>query len=305
MTLRPPVLRAGDRVAVVSPSGPADATRVEFGMEMLRSWGLKPELGKHALSRQAYLAGSDTERAGDLVAALGDPGIRAVLATRGGYGAQRIVDEIPWSGLRDDPKLLVGFSDITALHLAAWSAAGITSLYGPGASWDADRLGADGAESLRSSMMTGAPVTVRVDPNEPGASVAVGRVADGPLVGGNLSLLAASVGAGLPSLAGAIVLIEEVDEAPYRVDRMLTQLRRSGAFDGAAGFALGQMTDCGSVDDVLADRLGTLGIPVLGGLPIGHGPGQVTVPLGAPSRLDPGAGTLVIEPAVLAGPGDL
>jgi muramoyltetrapeptide carboxypeptidase len=291
-------LRPGDRVAIVSPAGPANAVRVEHGMELLRSWGLIPELGKHALAQHGYLAGSDADRLADLTAAVRDPGIRAVLATRGGYGAQRILDGVPWDLLVDDPKLLVGFSDITALHLAVWQAAGLASLYGPGMAWDSERLGAAGLESARSAMMTDAAVTIAVDPAEPGASVVVPGVARGPLLGGNLSLVAASVGAGLPSLAGAVLLLEEVGEAPYRIDRMLTQLRRSGALDGIVGVALGQLTSCGTVDSVLADRLGDLGVPVLGGLPIGHGPGQLTVPLGTPATLDVGGATLVVEAAV-------
>jgi muramoyltetrapeptide carboxypeptidase len=294
VTVRTPALRPGDRVAVVSPAGPADAERLERGMEMLRSWGFVPELGKHALARHGYLAGPDADRLTDLEWALGDTGIRAVIASRGGYGTQRIVDAPVWSRLRSDPKLLVGFSDITALHLAAWNGAGVASLYAPGAAWDADRLGDSGAASLHSAMTSTQPVIIH-------GTAAAGGVATGPLLGGNLSLLAASVGAGLPSLRDAVVLIEEVDEAPYRIDRMLTQLRRSGALDGIAGVAVGQMTNCSSDDAVAAvlhDRLGDLGVPVLSGLPIGHGPGQLTVPLGSEARLDVAAGILHVASAV-------
>ena len=130
-------------------------------MEMLRSWGFVPELGKHALARKGYLAGCDGDRLADLERALGDPGIRAIIASRGGYGTQRIVDRPQWSRLRSDPKLLVGFSDITALHLAAWNGAGIASLYAPGASWDADRLGTVGAASLHSAMTSTGPVVIQ------------------------------------------------------------------------------------------------------------------------------------------------
>lgn len=293
MTVRAPALRPGDRVAVISPAGPADAERLERGMEMLRSWGFVPELGKHALARHGYLAGCDDDRLADLEWALGDPGVRAIVASRGGYGTQRIVDVPSWSRLRSDPKLLVGFSDITALHLAAWNGAGIASLYAPGASWDADRLGDAGAASLHSAMTSTEPVTIQ-------GWAADGGMATGPLLGGNLSLLASSVGAGLPSLRGAVLLVEEVDEAPYRIDRMLTQLRRSGALAGITGVAVGQMTNCAPDDaaDVLTDRLGDLDVPVLYGLPIGHGPGQLTVPLGSEARLDASAGILQVAAAV-------
>jgi muramoyltetrapeptide carboxypeptidase len=294
VTVRAQALRSGDRVAVVSPAGPADTERLELGMEMLRSWGFVPELGKHALARHGYLAGPDADRLTDLEWALGDPDIRAVIASRGGYGTQRIVDAPVWSRLRTAPKLLVGFSDITALHLAAWHEAGIASLYAPGASWDADRLGDAGATSLHSAMTSTRPVVIH-------GSAAEGGVATGPLLGGNLSLLAASVGAGLPSLRGAVLLVEEVDEAPYRIDRMLTQLRRSGSLDGIAGVAVGQMTNCSdeeAVAAVFSDRLGDLGVPVLSGLPIGHGPGQLTVPLGSEARVDVAAGILQVAAAV-------
>ena len=302
MTLRAPALRPGDRVAIVSPAGPVDTERLHQGKELLRSWGLVSELGKHALAQSGYLAGRDADRRADLDAALRDPGIRAILTTRGGYGTQRIVDDLDWTLLKTDPKLLVGFSDITALHLAAWRDAGIASLYGPGISSDAARLGPTGVESLHAALTSTAPVRVTAVAEEPGGTALVAGVGTGPLLGGNLSLLAASVGAGLPSLEGAVVLIEDVDEAPYRIDRMLTQLLRSGALQGIAGVAVGQLTNCAGnapVDEVLTDRLGRLGVPLLAGLPIGHGPGQLTVPLGTSATLDADSGTLTVESAVV------
>lgn len=279
---------------MASPAGPADEERVARGLALLRSWGFEPCLMPGALAGGTYLAGSDASRLGDLVSAFRDPSVRAVVATRGGYGTQRIVDRVPFSLLRSDPKLLVGFSDLTALHLAAWRRCRLASCYGPGVAWDPVRLPEHAAASLRAAMTdAGSPLVLA------GRGVASGSAA-GVLLGGNLSLVAASVGTrDLPDLAGAILLIEEVDEAPYRIDRMLTQLLRAGALAGLTGVAIGQLTNCG--DDALAvivERLAGLGVPMLAGLSVGHGRGQLTVPLGTPARLDTAAGTLCVEPAV-------
>jgi muramoyltetrapeptide carboxypeptidase len=299
--VRPAALRPGDQVAVISPAGPASPDRVAAGMALLRSWGLRPATTPHALARHRYLAGTDQQRAADLNAALADPRVRGVIVTRGGYGSQRIADRVDLAAVRADPKVLVGFSDLTALHLALWRGARLAGLYGPGAAWRPGRTGPGSARSLRAALMSTKPVVLSRDPAEPTAPVSRAGAACGRLLGGNLCLLATSVGTpDLPDLTGAILLLEDVDEPPYKVDRMLTQLRRAGALDGLAGVALGQFTRCGdaAVADVLAERLTGLGVPVLGGLPVGHGDGQHTVPLGVPATLDVAAGTLTVSPAV-------
>ncbi len=200
--------------------------------------------------------------------------------------------------------MVAGFSDITALQFALWRGARLATVHGPGAAWLDERTPPHSAESLRSALMSTDPVTVSRVPAEETAGVLVPGTATGPLLGGNLCLIAASVGTpDMPDLTGAILLIEDVGEPPYKVDRMLTHLRRAGALAGVAGVAVGQFTDCAdgwavSVADVLAERLGDLGVPVLGGLPIGHGVGQLTVPLSVPATLDTATGTLSISPAV-------
>jgi muramoyltetrapeptide carboxypeptidase len=302
--LRPPALRRGDLVLLVSPSGPTRPERVARGIELLTSWGLRVAVGPNAYSRTGFLAGSDAERLADLNSALADPEVRGVVCTRGGYGAQRLVDGIDMAAVRADPKVVVGFSDITAVQLALWRGARLATVHGPGAAWLDGRTGPASVESLRVAVMTAQPVVVKREPGEETAVVAVPGRAEGVLLGGNLCLLAASIGTpDLPDLTGAILLLEDIDEAPYKVDRMLTQLRRTGALRGLAGVAVGQFTRCAdnwpvAVVDVLLDRLGDLGVPVLGGLPIGHGAGQLTVPLGVPAVLDVDAGTLTVEPAV-------
>lgn len=302
--VRPPALRPGDTVMLVSPSGPTRPERVARGIELLTSWGLRPVLAPNVYARRGYLAGDDALRAADLNTAFADPAVRGVLCTRGGYGAQRVVDAIDMTVVRRDPKVVVGFSDITALQLALWRGARLATVHGPGAAWLDERTPPASAEALRAALMCPEPVLVRRVPTEETAAVLVPGTATGPLIGGNLCLLVSSVGTpDMPDLTGAILLIEDVAEPPYKIDRMLTHLRRAGVLAGLAGVAVGQFTDCAddwavSVANVLLDRLGDLGVPVLGGLPIGHGHGQLTVPVGVPAILDADAGTLTVSPAV-------
>ncbi|WKU07686.1 LD-carboxypeptidase [Micromonospora sp. HUAS LYJ1] len=302
--LRPPVLREGDTVLLVSPSGPTRPERVARGIELLTGWGLRPQVAPNAYARRGYLAGDDALRAADLNAAFTDPQVRGVICTRGGYGAQRVVDLIDMAAVRRDPKVVAGFSDITALQFALWRGARLTGVHGPGAAWVDERTPLRSAESLHAALMTTTPVTVAAVPGEETYPVRVPGRAVGRLLGGNLCLLTATLGTpDMPDLTGAVLLVEEVQEPPYKVDRMLTHLRRAGVLDGLAGVAVGQFTDCAdgwdtTVVDVLTDRLGDLGVPVLGGLPIGHGPGQLTVPVGTSATLDATAGTLTVTAAV-------
>jgi muramoyltetrapeptide carboxypeptidase len=310
VAIRPPALQPGDLVMVVSPAGPAQPERVAAGIELLRSWGLRPVPAPHAFDHHGYLAGSDVERLEDLNAAFTNPEVRGVIVTRGGYGAQRIVDYLDLDAVRRDPKLVVGFSDITALQLALWQGARLASVYGPGAAWWPERTGEDSAQSLHGALMTTEPVVIKQHPaaqTTPASRLGAGGlpgVATGYLLGGNLSLLAATVGTrDFPDLAGAILLIEDVDESPYRVDRMLTQLRRAGVLAGLAGVAVGQFVHCTDqwttdVADVIGERLGDLGMPVLGGLPIGHGTDQLSVPVGVLATIDVPGATLTVTPAV-------
>jgi muramoyltetrapeptide carboxypeptidase len=300
--LRPRALSSGELVALVSPSGPVPAERVDAAVGVLTGWGLRTRLGEHALARHGYLAGTDAQRLADLNGALADPRVRAVLCLRGGYGMQRIIDGIDMAAVRRDAKLIMGFSDITALHLALWEGARLATVHGPvAAQFDkgAQSLTALGAKLV---LMSANPVTVTADAAESTYRVHVAGRAEGVLLGGNLSMLASTIGtAHQPDLKGAILLVEEVGEAPYRIDRMVTQLLRSGAIDGVAGIAVGQFTDCAdgwktTAEDVLEELLAPLGVPVLGGLPIGHGDQHVAVGVGVPAVLDADARTLSVEP---------
>ncbi|GAA1817598.1 LD-carboxypeptidase [Luedemannella flava] len=303
--VRPAALRPGDRVMLVSPSGPTRPERVARGVELLTEWGLSVAVAPNVYARSGYLAGSDAERLADLMTALGDPEVRGVVCTRGGYGAQRIVDGIDMAAVRADPKIVVGFSDITALQLALWRGARLASVHGPGAAWLEERTGPDSVAALRHALMDPTPVEISARPDEETSGVRVpGAPVTGPLLGGNLCLLTASLGTpDFPDLSGAILLVEDVAEPPYKVDRMLTHLRRAGVLDGVAGVAVGQFTDCAddwstTIVDCLLDRLSPLGVPVLGGLPIGHGRDQIAVPFGTPATLDTTTATLTVTPAI-------
>jgi len=297
-------LREGDLVALVAPSGWVPAARAQAAVTVLTGWGLRIRMGKHALGRHTYLAGTDEERRADFNDALRSPEVRGVLCLRGGYGAQRIADGLDLDAARADPKLVLGFSDVTALHLALWAGAGLPTVHGPTVT-QLDR----GAESLtatsaRHALMSGEPVKVTATAEERTHDLRLPGRASGRLLGGNLTLLATSVGTRFrPDLRGAILLLEDVHEEPYEIDRYLVQLARAGWLDDLAGVAVGQFTDCTthdayqpSVVEVLAERLTPLGVPILGGLPIGHGDQQVAVGLGVTAVLDATAGTLVVDP---------
>ncbi|MFE9427695.1 LD-carboxypeptidase [Kitasatospora sp. NPDC006697] len=303
---RPRRLVPGDRVAVVAPSGAIDPERLRAGCELLRSWGLEPVVGPHVLGthpRLRHFSGTDDERAADFQQAWLDPSIAAVLCARGGFGAQRMADLVDWDALREcPPKLLIGFSDISILHEQVAQRLGLVSLYGPvgaGVSFIEDRAT---AEHLRRTLFTPESVLTLTGP-EAGPLIP-GRAA-GTTVGGCAAVLASDLGApsARTSYAGGILLLEDVNEAPYRIDRILTQLIRSGALDGIRGVALGSWLDCGDpsrIRDVLLERLGPLGVPVLWELGFGHCPSTLTVPLGVPAVLDADAGTLTLDLPALA-----
>jgi muramoyltetrapeptide carboxypeptidase len=302
--VRPRRLRPGDRVVVVAPAGPVPEDRLAEGVAVLRSWGLLVEIAPHVLHRHPelpYLAAPDLDRARELQRAWCDPHVDAVLCARGGYGCLRLLDLLDWAGMAAaEPKVFAGSSDVTALHEAMGRHLDIVTLFSPMLAGPcfADR---QAQEHLRRTLFE--PESVRVL-TRPGAGPLVPGRARGVTTGGNASLLVAALGArdvaAPPS--GTIVLLEDVAEAPYRLDRMLTQLRRAGWFAGASGVVLGSWTGCGEpevVRAVLADRLGDLGLPVIDELGFGHCAGSLTVPLGVRTELDADAGTLtVLEPAL-------
>ncbi|SDC08465.1 S66 peptidase family protein [Actinokineospora iranica] len=300
---RPARLRPGATVAVVAPAGPVSPALLDTGVAVLRSWGLTVEVAPHVLDRHPtlpYLAGGDADRAADFQRAWCDPRVDAVVCARGGYGSQRVLDLLDWDAMAAaGPKVFAGSSDVTALHEALGATLGVATLFAPmiaGALFDADAQ-----RHLRDTLFAPESVQRLIGP---ATATACHGVARGVTVGGNLTLLAACVGAeGVARPPdGAILLLEDVAEPPYRIDRMLTQLLRAGWFTGISGIALGSWADCGDlaqVHDVVADLLGGLGVPMVWELGFGHCPGQLTVPLGVEAVLDADNGTLTMaEPAL-------
>jgi len=295
--VRPPKTRPGDTIALVAPAGPVPPDLVEKALPVLRGWGVEVHVGECVRATSTgYLSASDEARAAEFTRAWLDPGVTCVLAARGGYGSQRMLDLVDWTALKAaGPKMFAGSSDVTALHLAVNVHLGLETLFSP---MPATTLfDAVAAEHLRLSLFE--PESVRLIAS-PTSSPLVTGSATGTLVGGNLALLTAGLGAPEQGSArGSIVLLEDVTESPYRIDRMLTQLLRSGWLDGVRGFVLGSWKSCGDPEEIRAlmlDRLGPLGVPIAWDFGVGHVPASPTIPLGARATLDADAGTLQVLP---------
>ena len=313
--IKPPRLRPGDVVGLVEPAGfTDDMFDLAVVRETILAMGLKPKPARHLVERYGYLAGKDEDRAADVNAMFADPEVRAVFAVRGGWGCARILPHLDFATIRTNPKLLIGFSDITALHMAFAARAGFTTIHGPNAasswpqfSWDAFRaIAFEGAT----------PTLINPRPKEDRLVPLGGRIrtfgagrASGRLLGGNLTVLAAMVGTGwLPDFAGAILFLEDVDEAPYRIDRMLTQLAQTGILGKVAGVVFGQCTSCSArepsyggftLSQVLQQHFGALGVPAFQGAAIGHVASQFSLPLGVRAEIDADAGSIrLLETAV-------
>ena len=313
----PPALRPGDSVALIAPAGPVDEATIERAQTRCRELGFDPIPGAAVRARRGYLAGSDQERADDLNAAI-NGGAAGIWALRGGYGNLRTLEHVDFSPLRDRPKAVIGFSDNTVIHLAMYRE-GLVSFHGPHAGYEYFPRVTAGV--FRDVAMTPAPAGELTVPASADPVTVTAGVAEGPLVGGNLSLLAATCGTRYqPDTRGAILFIEDVAEPLYRIDRMVTQLRLAGLFDDVAGVALGQFTHVDRLDrerllDPASDRgaaaapetapetaeslrslfkelLEPVGVPMAFGLPFGHGRENWTLPLGVPARLDAAAATL-------------
>lgn len=285
---------------VIAPSSPFDMQDLERGVDRLRArYRVTHEPGIGA--RQGFLAGDDARRLAELERAIDDPEVDAIVAARGGYGAMRIASAIDPARVAARPKLLVGLSDITALH-ALWARAGVRSLH---ASMGTALGRASNAAYARWIAAVEGAHPAPIESLEPIGPVR--RTTEGPLLGGNLALLAAMTGTPLaPPLDGAILFLEDVGEAPYRLDRMLTQLALAGTLDRVAGVLLGTFTRCDARADgttapqVLRERLGGLRVPVLSGVPSGHGDEPLELPFGSTARIESERGVVTFLPGGLA-----
>jgi len=310
---KPAALKPGDTVGLITPGTyVSDPDKLALVKRTVEYFGLKPKFGRNVGKRAGYLGGSDQERLDDLHAMFRDPEVKAVFCIRGGFGSAHLVDRIDYELIAGHPKVFLGFSDITALHLAIHKRTGLVTFYGPvmtsafteftqawfrRAMFDPQPLGAVGNPQESNPLR----------PKHVIRTVRRGR-ARGRLVGGNLTLFCGLMGTPFePETRGRILFLEDVDEQPYSIDRMLTQLRLAGKFDGVAGVIWGECLDCKprdykpsfestfSTGEVVDQILGRLKVPVLSGLTIGHTDDQLTLPLGVMASLDADRGELVIE----------
>lgn len=286
-------LRPGARIRLVAPASPFDRDEFERGVVALRA-RYEVSFDPAIVERAGYFAGTDARRSRELLGAIDDDAVDAIVAVRGGYGASRLLAALEPERLARNPKLLIGFSDVTALH-ALWARSGLGSIHGPMVA-GLGRAGPAQIERWQRTVEGALPPQL----NQLHA-LAPGR-ARGPLLGGNLAVLTALIGTPyLPDLAGCVLFLEDIGERPYRIDRMLTTWLQAGLLHQPAAIALGAFSDAApgsdgvTVADVLQERLGALGVPVLSGLPAGHVDDNLELPFGAYVELDAGAGTLAFE----------
>ena len=312
--LKPARLKQGDTVALVAPSG-ATATRFEIMLvkECMEALGFKAKLGRHVFDRYGYLGGKDEDRAADLMAQFADPEVAGIIAVRGGWGCARLLPYLDFEVIRKNPKVLIGYSDITALLLSIYAKTGLVTFHGP--------IGLDPWNSFtvnyfRRLVMEGEAPLLE-NPIEKGdyliprenrvQTITPGR-ATGVVMGGNLSIISTLLGTDfVPSWKDAILFVEDVNEEIYRIDRMLTHLRLAGVFREIKGFIFGRCTDCNpgqgygslTLEQVLEDHIKPLGIPAWYGSMIGHIPLKFTVPIGIKAGIDAEKGMIeLLEPAV-------
>lgn len=313
--VKPKRLRAGDTVAIIAPSSGVSAETFDKAAEKIRSLGFEPKEGVNARKVSGFLAGTDAERLADLHAAFADKLVDAIFCVRGGYGASRLLPKINYELIRRNPKIFVGYSDITALHLAISQKTGLVTFHGAGAA----SINSDYTQKHLLDVLMNPVSRYKIESSVYNAAheentykmqiIRAGKTS-GRLIGGNLSLLAALAGTnyGLKSLRGKLLFIEDVNEKPYRLDRMLTQLRESADFRGVSGVAVGICDGCDvpnddldtqTAADVFKERLSDLGVPVIYGLSFGHIREQFCLPVGIRAEMNTADSSLtLLEPAV-------
>lgn len=295
---KPRALNRGSKIAVVSPSSPVSGEKLNLGLQKLAGLEFEFDVFPSALNADDYLAGNDEDRARDLMSAFSDPAYDAVYCTRGGYGAARLFPLLDFDAIAESRKVFIGFSDITTLHIPL-NRRGLVTFYGPMALSFAYERSDWVLPSFASSITGGDPIPA----GAPTGQTLVGGVAEGVVTGGCLCLLTDSLGTSESiDLNGKIVLIEDVDEAPHRVDAMLTHLLNAGQLQMAAGIVISEMTNTDDKEDttigkrawreIVRERISPLGKPSIVDFPFGHIKGMLTLPLGIRARLDADKGTL-------------
>ncbi len=310
---KPARLVPGDVIGLISPSGPTTPTggttpeTVELARRRLHGVGFRTIVGAHARDVRGYLAGADADRIADLHAMFADPKVKGILCTRGGYGAHRLLDGLDYSLIRRNPKVFIGYSDITALHLAFHTRAGFVTFHGPmtGAISQADPH--DFLGMLRAVTRPGPLGPLANPPGAPRIETLVPGVAEGELIGGNAALLTALMGTPYqPEFAGKILFLEDLGDHIYRLDRKLAHLRLAGVLQQVAGIVIGECCYASepppalSLREILEDLVVPAGKPAIYGLACGHGTYHLTFPVGVRARLDAAEGVLSIEEAGIA-----
>jgi muramoyltetrapeptide carboxypeptidase len=305
--LKPPALKPGDTIAFVAPAGPIEMAQVKEYAQRLENAGYHVEIPKGIERKAGYLAGTDQERADELNAAIHDPKVRAIFPCRGGYGLTRILDRIDYAGLRKDPKIITGFSDLTALHLAIAREARVVTFHSPlpeASLWKNDKEHAFATSSFERAVFAdrytaeSVGYTIELPTDQPRPKTLVGGKARGRLIGGNLTLISTTLGTPYAiESKGTILFIEDVHEAPYRIDRYLSQLRLAGILDNivgvvAGGFSSNDANDAKEIDRVLHEYFSTLKKPVITNFPVGHITRNATLPVGGLVELDGDAGSM-------------
>jgi len=309
--LKPEPLCFGDTVGLIVPaSPPPDPKAVDRAVEALERYGFKPKPGKHVRERHGFLAGDDRDRAADIMEMFADKQVKAIICLRGGYGSARLLGRLDYEVIRRNVKIFSGFSDITSLHCAFAKKVGMISIHAPmlNGGLQAKDLPEFTRASFFRTVMEAAPSGSIVSGLEKkSVSIVCSGVAEGTLIGGNLSVLCAAIGTPFePSFKDKILFFEDIGEQPYRLDRMLTHLLNAGILKQLAGVAVGINRDCEDTKDskrdeyrqtaadVMKERLSDLAVPVLTGLPFGHVALNATIPVGVRARLDADAGDLII-----------
>lgn len=315
--LLPVALNPGDTVALVSPSKATDnKIDLQIATEVMQALGLKVKAGKHLASRRGHLAGTDEERAADINTMFADKEVKAIICLRGGSGAARVLPLLDYKLISENPKALLGYSDITALHNAIHAKTGLITFHGPNGTGSWNSFNADQFRRVFFDRELMHYQNVPTNSDELVArqnrtiTITGGKV-QGELIGGNLTVLTALAGSPyLPDFTGKILFIEDVEEAPYRIDRMLSTLKLMGALDKIAGFIFGECSDCQpgggygwlTMDQIFDDHIKPLNIPAYRGAMIGHIKQQFIVPVGGRVELDADAGSFrllenVFQPA--------
>lgn len=285
MVLKPKRLKKGQAIGIVAPAGPVTPPEIQPGIGLLESWGYKVITSPHLYDRQGYMAGDDNARLEDLYLMFNNGGVKAILCARGGYGTLRLLERVNFDLIRKHPKIIMGYSDITALLMAIYTGTGLVAFHGT----VVKELAKNRNRNLKSFIdLVSSERFSGLDLNK-GMALIPGR-AEGILLGGNLSLICHLVGTPfMPSLKKAILFIEDRGEPLYRIDRMLTHLRLSGLLADLSGLIAGTFKGCGdssSVNQILVDTFSDLNVPLVSGLPVGHGQDNLCLPLGIRAVLD-------------------